>query len=416
MYDFTIDLIHTLFKNGLTLSSLGAVVFLILRQRKMKNRLKRFLPWMFGDDSEVKEYVRNQLVIMENMERIMVALGVTPCERNGFMTKSSPPDPKSLNILSRLLQTVTAQGWRSRRERKMKKLIATDDGHGMLTPGKRTPLFADGTYMPENEFNRAVVDKLNAHLVRCGFDVLHVAPGDEDVSLRRRTNLANNTIPNGFGRSADVYISVHANALGGIWNSLARGIETFYSKGSVKGKRLAQIVHKHMLQGTKLKDRGLKTNSLHVTRETDMPAILVECGFMDNPEESQLLKSDAYRAECAEEIARGVCEYFDMPYVEDDKQHGEMDITVHADAKKKYTGYNIKGATWIPSRPIGEMLGGRIGYREGKVTINGEPVDTRNFGGTGYVQARDLTRLLNARIFWDKESPNKVEIYTRTGE
>ncbi|WP_339297559.1 hypothetical protein MKY92_21635 [Paenibacillus sp. FSL R5-0623] len=87
-----------------------------------------------------------------------------------------------------------------------------------------------------------------------------------------------------------------------------------------------------------------------------------------------------------------------------------MSVTVHTAAGSTYTGYNEKGTTWIPSRPIGELIGGRIGYTKGKVTINGEAVETMNIDGVGYVTARDLTKLLDARIFWDKESRNKVEI------
>ncbi len=51
----------------------------------------------------------------------------------------------------------------------MSYTIALDDGHGMETAGKRTPKFNDGTFMRENEFNRAVVNYLNVELKRCGF-------------------------------------------------------------------------------------------------------------------------------------------------------------------------------------------------------------------------------------------------------
>ncbi len=90
-----------------------------------------------------------------------------------------------------------------------------------------------------------------------------------------------------------------------------------------------------------------------------------------------------------------------------------MTVTVHTDPVGRYIGYNIKNTTWIPSRPIGEQLGGRIGYKDGKVTINGESVETHNIEGIGYVTARDLTKLLGARIFWDKKEPHKVDIFIK---
>lgn len=199
----------------------------------------------------------------------------------------------------------------------MSKLIAIDDGHGMSTPGKRTPIFQDGTvspetgkpYMHENEFNRAVASLLAQHLIRCGFRILMVAPGDDDVPLRTRTDTANNA-------SADFYISIHANALSGSWGN-ANGIETYHYPNSREGERAARAIHAQMLQGTRLKDRGVKTANFHVLRESRMTAVLVECAFMDNLQEAKLLLSHAYRSECAKEIAKGICEYFGVQYIED---------------------------------------------------------------------------------------------------
>jgi N-acetylmuramoyl-L-alanine amidase len=188
------------------------------------------------------------------------------------------------------------------------KLIAIDDGHGMETPGKRTPLFPDGTFMHEDEFNRAVASIMDKHLQRCGFRTLMVAPDNTDTPLKVRTDAANKA-------KADFYISVHANAMGGAWGD-ARGIETFhYIKVSPDSKRAAEIIHRRLLEGTKLFDRGVKTADFHVLRETHMPAVLVECGFMDNLAEARLLLTQAYREECAKEIAQGICEYFGVSYI-----------------------------------------------------------------------------------------------------
>lgn len=89
----------------------------------------------------------------------------------------------------------------------MSRLICLDDGHGMNTPGKRTPPIPKlgGRVIQENEFNREVVRFLDVELERCGFQTLLVAPGDEDVALSIRTNRAN-------AANADLYISVHYNA------------------------------------------------------------------------------------------------------------------------------------------------------------------------------------------------------------
>ena len=199
------------------------------------------------------------------------------------------------------------------------KIIAIDDGHGEETPGKRTPVFPAGhkyagQIMKENHFNREVADLLGKHLQRCGFKVLFVAPSNEDTPLKVRTDLANNKIKNMYNRPADLYISIHANALTGEWGN-AQGIETFiYSMKDAETVRIGKMIHEAVMKGTPLANRGLKTGNLHVLRETKMKAVLVELGFMDNLREAELLMSQKYREECAEEIAKAICQYYGVPY------------------------------------------------------------------------------------------------------
>ncbi|MEK5205225.1 N-acetylmuramoyl-L-alanine amidase [Bacillus sp. FSL R10-2789] len=194
----------------------------------------------------------------------------------------------------------------------MSKLIALCDGHGMETSGKRTPILPNGlqsetgNFMHENEFNRAVVKYLKTELERNGFRVLLVAPTDYDTPLADRTNLANS-------KGADLYLSIHANANTSQWGTWG-GAETFVHP-SGESKRIGSVIHKHLMGGTKLRDRGVKDGShLWVIRKTSMPAVLVEAAFMDNLEEAKLLMSDAFRRECAIEIAKGVCESYGVAY------------------------------------------------------------------------------------------------------
>ena len=189
-------------------------------------------------------------------------------------------------------------------------LIALCDGHGMETPGKRTPVFPDGTVMKENEFNRAVVKYLDEDLRRIGFKTLLVAPTDEDTPLENRVKKANDA-------KADIYVSVHANAYNGIWDATQGGIETYHYHTSVKGKQLAATFHKNLIQGTPLIDRGIKPANFFVLRETNMPAVLAECGFMDASNDAKHLRTEEYRKECAIEISRGICEYFGIVYPEE---------------------------------------------------------------------------------------------------
>lgn len=195
----------------------------------------------------------------------------------------------------------------------MSKLIALSDGHGVDTAGKRTPTLPNGqkseigkNYMNENLFNRAVVKYLKVELERNGFKTLEVAPTDADTPLKSRTDLAN-------AKKVDLYLSVHANAHTGKFGSWG-GIETYTWK-SGESVRIGKLIHSELVKGSPLTDRGVKDGShLWEISNPTAPSVLVECGFMDSHNDYKYLLSDAYRKECAVEIARGVCKAYGVAY------------------------------------------------------------------------------------------------------
>lgn len=211
-----------------------------------------------------------------------------------------------------------------------KYLIALDDGHGMETAGKRTPplkedLYIDGVLVrkkgeviKENEFNRAVIKYLEKALKRCGFNVLLVAPTDDDIPLQTRVNRANSI-------GADAYISKHYNAAGEKWQSRAKGLVTIIHHNSQsKTKVLAQNVHEELWKLHKdhdcinygvRNDTDISGFSLYVLRNTKMPAILTESGFMDNPIEYKYMLDPKFQKEDAEATCKGICKTFGVTYV-----------------------------------------------------------------------------------------------------
>lgn len=87
---------------------------------------------------------------------------------------------------------------------------------------------------------------------------------------------------------ATCFISVHCNAA---VNQTAKGVEVLYCTGSTKGRQLAEIMQKCLIEGTGLTNRGVKPrNDLHVLNRTKAPAILIETAFISNPTEEKLLK------------------------------------------------------------------------------------------------------------------------------
>jgi N-acetylmuramoyl-L-alanine amidase len=193
--------------------------------------------------------------------------------------------------------------------------IVVNGGHGILTAGKRTPLlpkdlwkdtyYKDG-HMREWEFNHATSKYLQAELIRCGFRTIHASDTTADTALSTRVGLANK-------RKSSLYVSIHANAAKAVWGDWG-GIETFaYPKS--KGWEIAEVVQKDLIAATKLRNRGVKDGShLYEINHTSMPCILVECGFMDNLPEAELLLKDSYRRLVAATIAKALCKYYGVSY------------------------------------------------------------------------------------------------------
>ncbi len=186
--------------------------------------------------------------------------------------------------------------------------IAIDNGHGIDTAGKRTPPFDDGTVIKEWQFNYPTACFLEAEMKRCGFITLMVSPTEKDTPLKDRTKAANDF-------RADIFVSIHFNAYQGIWGTHG-GVSTHFYKGTKqRGDILAKHVQYELAKHTKLRDRGSKPSNFWVVRKTIMPAVLVECGFMDNYQEARLMLDPDYQRTCAEAIARGVCTFLATPYI-----------------------------------------------------------------------------------------------------
>ena len=191
----------------------------------------------------------------------------------------------------------------------MSYLVCIDPGHAKSTAGKRSP---DGS-LREYEFNRDVTKRLKAILERHGVQTIFSCniESDVDASLASRCKVANDA-------KATLFISVHANAHGnGTDWTTGKGWEVFHHKGSVEGKKLAEAIRSESISSLGLKDRGIKTNGLYVTKNTNMPAVLIEHGFFTNKEECEKLKSSDFRERCAIADAKGILKYLGISYIKD---------------------------------------------------------------------------------------------------
>lgn len=194
--------------------------------------------------------------------------------------------------------------------------VAVDAGHGSNTAGKRTP---DG--YREHWINVKCANFFNEAMKRCGFETLKTgwndtnSTDDADIALSTRQQQIKNA-------KCDISVSWHANAFGdGKTYNDSKGIETLIHNDSTKAKdsgSLAIKVQNNLIKGTQQKNRGVKTQSLAMCNCTTMgtkASILIEIGFMTNKHEAELMQTDAFCMECAEEAAQGVCEYFGVNYI-----------------------------------------------------------------------------------------------------
>ena len=141
-----------------------------------------------------------------------------------------------------------------------------------------------------------------ALLEEAGVRVEYTRSDDSSVSLAARAEQANT-------QGADLFVSVHANAFP--QNPDVNGLETYYLIGGERAKDLAGFIHAAVLSAAGINDRGTRTANFYVLRNTDMPAVLVETGYMTNEAECQNLASEAYQQLLAQGIADGVLAYLE---------------------------------------------------------------------------------------------------------
>jgi N-acetylmuramoyl-L-alanine amidase len=221
-----------------------------------------------------------------------------------------------------------------------KLVLIIDAGHGNNTIGKRSP---DGS-IREFHFNNPTAQYVGKFITAGYEDVeihyVHDLDGSEDVPLGTRTTNANKIYAKYKGQKdvKVVYVSIHANASGNGWTS-AGGIETFvYNTKPAEAVALATKVQKELITATGLANRGVKTANFHVLRETYMTAILVECGFMTNKAEAELLKSDTYRQKVAKAVVKALAEHYCLKAKPRHKPTPAKQVTKQATAIKNEVG------------------------------------------------------------------------------
>ncbi|USK68405.1 N-acetylmuramoyl-L-alanine amidase [Peribacillus asahii] len=167
-----------------------------------------------------------------------------------------------------------------------------DPGHGGKDPGA-----VDNGLLEKDltlKIAKCVKDLLEDYE---GVEVKMSRTDDTFPSLSDRTNAANNW-------GADFFLSIHINAGGGV------GYEDFVYPDSSKSIAYQNVIHTEITKQIDMKDRGKKQGNLHVLRESNMPAILTECGFIDNKGDAAKLKEDDFIEKLAVGHVNGLVKAF----------------------------------------------------------------------------------------------------------
>ena len=186
------------------------------------------------------------------------------------------------------------------------KVIYLDPGHGGLDPGA---IYKD---IEEEDINLEIAQKLRTVLESEGAIVYLTREGDYDLAVNNAVNRKRSDLSrrgNIINRSmCDLYLSIHLNA---DTSTTWKGAQVFYDDINPNNKKIAEIMQKVLKQDLKTNREYKKTSEMYLHKRVTRPGVLIEVGFITNPNERYLLKNGEYQIKVANSITRGIKKYFD---------------------------------------------------------------------------------------------------------
>ena len=185
------------------------------------------------------------------------------------------------------------------------KVIYIDPGHGGTDPGA---LYND---LYEADLNLQISLKLESELEKNGAIVYLTRYGDYDLAVKnainrkrsdlsRRANIIN-------ASNADIYLSIHLNSdISSTW----QGAQAFYDTVNEKNEIIAKIMQEQLKKDLKTKREYKQINDHYLYQRVKIPGVLLEVGFISNPNERYLLKQESYQEKISISIKDGLINYF----------------------------------------------------------------------------------------------------------
>lgn len=191
------------------------------------------------------------------------------------------------------------------------KVIVVDAGHGTPDEGAES-----SNRTTEAEINLKIALKLQKLLEQSGTTVIltrsdenGIYESNSDSIREKKISDMHNRVTIGNESGADIFISIHLNKIN---ESQYDGWQTFYKKGSEESKSLAEYIQESLNNSMQRENNRIPAmlNSIYLMKNIEIPICLVECGFLSNPEEEQLLLTDEYQEQLAWGIFNGINDYF----------------------------------------------------------------------------------------------------------
>ena len=204
-------------------------------------------------------------------------------------------------------ETASYVNAKANQEEKKECIVVIDPGHGGIDPGK---VGVNGTL--EKEINLDIALKLNDILKNSGICVVMTRRTDDGLydedsdnkkiqDMKRRVSFIEEHNPK-------IVVSIHQNSF---TQSSVHGAQCFYHEDSEEGKKLASSIQKNIgIKADTDDNRQIKSdNTYYLLKNTSIPTVIVECGFLSNPEDEKLLLDEEYRARMAWAIYMGIIQY-----------------------------------------------------------------------------------------------------------
>lgn len=198
----------------------------------------------------------------------------------------------------------------NRASEKKEITIVIDSGHGGIDPGK---IAADGTL--EKDINLSIALKLQKYLQASDIHVVMTRTSDTGLYDENASNKKVQDLKNRISlmeeTNADLAISIHQNSYS---DSAIHGAQVFYYTTSNSGKILAETLQDALVKGLdpSNKRKAKANDNYYLLKKTGCPIVIVECGFLSNPNEAALLNSESYQDQIAWVLHMGILQYINQ--------------------------------------------------------------------------------------------------------